>query len=46
VNEVLDEFFFRENNILTIEVTSTSLSEEVIGELIDFEAAPLSSPHA
>jgi len=38
--------FFRENNILAVEATSRSLSEEVIGDSIDFEATYLSSSHA
>jgi len=43
---VLDKFFYGENNILVVGTTSGPLSEEVIDELVDFEAASLSSLHA
>jgi len=38
--------FYRENNVLVVGATSGPLSEEVVGEPIDFEVASLSSPHA
>ena len=38
--------FYRENNILIVGATSGPLSEEVIGESVDSEAASLSSSHA
>ena len=42
---MLDEFSLQKS-ILAVGATSESLSEEVIGELVDCEAASLSSPHA
>ena len=42
---MLDEFS-TENSVLTAGATSGPLSEEVVGELVDSETTPLSSPHA
>jgi len=38
--------FYGENSVLVVGVTSGLLLEEVVGESVDSEAAPLSSPHA
>ena len=46
VGKVLDEFFNRENSVLAVGATLRPLSEEVVGESIDSEAASLSFPHA
>jgi len=45
-DEVLDEFFFEENNILTVGAILGSLSKEVVGKYIDSETVSFSSPHA
>ena len=44
-DEVVDKFF-RENNILNVEVTSEPLYEEVIDESVDLAAVSSSSLHA
>ena len=46
-DEVLDEFsIIKKSSILIVGATSVPPSEEVVSELVDSEAASLSSPHA